>query len=117
MPEFLAPEVAKLLDVDECTVINWEKHRTKPQLHAIPEIIGFLGYDPSEGCPKTLGERVLQYRKSCGVSQKELANRIGIDPTTLSRLERNWVRCSPSILKKVSAFLTSRFLNICSAGQ
>jgi transcriptional regulator with XRE-family HTH domain len=72
-------------------------------------VISFLGYDPDAvGEPRTLDKKVLQYRKSCGMSQKELAKQIGIDPTTLSRLERSQGRCFISVLKKVAAFLNSR---------
>lgn len=98
-------QVAELLGVDECTVTNWEKHRTKQQLRLIPKIIEFLGYNPLGQDPENIGERVFQYRKCCGVSQKELAKRIGIDATTLSRLEKNKGRMFPSVLKKLTDFL------------
>jgi len=101
-------QVAERLGVDECTVTNWEKHRTEPQLYLIPRIIEFLGYYPEPTDPKTLGEELLQYRKSCGVSQKELARWIGIDPTTLGRVERNEGRCLPEVLRKVNEFLETR---------
>lgn len=103
----LQRDVAKILGVDTCTVTNWEKNHTKPMLRLLPKIVEFLGYDPMPGNPKTLGEEALQYRRSKGMTQKELAKRMGIDPTTLSRLERNRGRCSPSVLTKVSAFLAS----------
>jgi len=53
----------------------------------------------------TLGGRIKRYRYIRGISQKELARQIGIDPTTLSRLERERGRCSPSVLRKVAVFL------------
>jgi DNA-binding XRE family transcriptional regulator len=80
-------------------------------LQAVPKIIEFLGYDPLPYDSGTLGEKLLQYRKSRGIDQKELAERIGIDPTTLSRLERNKGGCFPMILKNVSAFLNARTSN------
>lgn len=61
-------------------------------------VIGFLGYNPYLGYPKTLIEQVLQYRKSVAMIQKELARQIGIDGTTLSRIERSIGRCFPPIL-------------------
>jgi transcriptional regulator with XRE-family HTH domain len=51
-----------------------------------------------------LGERIRQYRYLKGSSQKELANQIGIDPGTLSRLERDGGKCFPSVMRKVAAF-------------
>ena len=52
----------------------------------------------------TLGELLVKYRKEIGLSQKKLARQIGIDPTTLSRLERIQGQCQSFILKKVSDF-------------
>ncbi len=98
-------QVAKILTVDESTITNWEKRRTSPTLRLLPKIIEFLGYNPLIGNQNTLGERLLRYRKGQGITQKELAKQIGIDPTTLSRLERNRGRCLPLVLEKVGAFL------------
>ncbi len=79
--------VAKALGVDLSTVTNWEKNRTTPTLWTLSKIIEFLGYDPSVDNPSTMGGRLLRFRKCRGMSQKEFAMRIGIDPTTLNRLE------------------------------
>ena len=98
-------QVAKMLRVDESTVTNWEKHRTQPTLRALPKTVAYLGYDPMPAGTTRLGEMLLRYRKSRGVTQKELAKQIGIDPTTLSRLERKQGGCLPSVLEKVGAFL------------
>jgi transcriptional regulator with XRE-family HTH domain len=103
--KLLQREVAEHLGVKTDTILNWEHCRTKPTLRSLPRVIAFLGYDPSIAEPKTLGEKVLQYRKSQGLSQKELARQMGIDPTTLARLERNEGRCLPGVLRKVIEFL------------
>ena len=55
--------------------------------------------------PKTLGEKLLKYRRDRSITQKQLARRVGIDPSTLSRLERNKRKCFPSVLSRVEAFL------------
>ena len=103
--KLLQKDVARMLGVDTNTVTNWEKNRCNPKLHLIPKLFKFLGHDPSGKQPKTLGERALQYRKTCGMSQKELAGLIGIDPTTLSRIEQGKRRCFKSVHRKVSEFL------------
>ncbi|MDP2886817.1 MAG: helix-turn-helix transcriptional regulator [Ignavibacteria bacterium] len=102
-------DVAQILGVDESTVTNWEKNRTTPMLWALPKIIEFLDYDPSFGDPSTLGGRLLRYRKYQGMTQKELSKQIGIDPSTIGRLEKNRGECLPSVLEKVGAFLLSIF--------
>jgi transcriptional regulator with XRE-family HTH domain len=98
-------QVAGLIGVDESTVTNWEKNRTNPILWVMPKIIEFLGYHPSTGDYRTLGGRLLQYRESRGMSQKGLAKRIGIDPTTLSRLERNEGTHQRRISQKTISYL------------
>ena len=98
-------QVAKVIGVDECTITNWEMNRTRPTLRTIPTIIEFLGYDPISTETTTLGEVPLRYRKSRGVNQKELAKQIGIDPTTLGRVERGGVNSSATVKEKISKFL------------
>ena len=72
----------------------------------MPKIIEFLGYDPSVGDRGRLRENPLHYRKSRGMTQKELAKRIGIDPATLGRLEKHKGRCFPSLVEKVNRFMS-----------
>lgn len=104
-------DFAQTLGVDESTITNWEKNHTNPMLRLLPKIIEFLGYEPSVGNRDTLGGKLLRYRKSRGVTQKELAKQIVIDPTTLSRIERGKGKCFPSILERVIAFLNRRASN------
>ena len=104
----LQRQLAEHLGVKTDTILNWEHDRTRPTLKYLPKVRAFLGYDPTPGDPKTLGEKVLQYRKSRGVSQKELAKTIGIDPTTLSRLERGQGMCSASVFLRVSALIDTQ---------
>ena len=59
----------------------------------------------------TLDERLLKYRRDNGLTQKELALQIGIDPTTLSSLERNRGKHFSSVLQKVNSYL---FMELCS---
>ncbi|HZK95263.1 MAG TPA: helix-turn-helix transcriptional regulator [Prolixibacteraceae bacterium] len=77
------PQVAKIINVTTDSITNWELNRGTPTLTLIPKIISFLGYAP------TFNENLIrQYRIQKGISQKELAEILKIDPTTLSRIER-----------------------------
>jgi transcriptional regulator with XRE-family HTH domain len=71
----------------------------------MPKMVKFLGYDPISSVPTNLGEKLLQFRKSYGLNQEELARQIGIDPTTLSRVERGRVNSSTTVKEKISKFL------------
>jgi transcriptional regulator with XRE-family HTH domain len=98
-------DVAVTIGVNTCTITNWEKGHSEPKIRFIPRINEFLGYKLPLPPPTTLGERIEQYRTLSGVSQKEMARRIGIDPGTLSRLERGLGGCLPWVLRKVMAFI------------
>jgi transcriptional regulator with XRE-family HTH domain len=98
-------DVAVAIGVDTCTITNWEKGHSEPELRFVPRIIAFLNYEPDGPEPVTLGERIKRYRYLGGITQEQVAKQIGIDPGTLSRLERSRGRCFPSVLTKVAAFL------------
>jgi len=101
----LQRELARLFAVETATITNWEKDRTKPRLRYLTKIVQFLGYSPLENAPKTMGERLLYYRRIRGIKQNELALRIGIDPTTLSRIEWGRGKSMSAVQKKVNLFL------------
>ena len=98
-------QVAEKLGVDKATVWNWEIANTVPLSKHLPAIVSFLGYGPFEASGESLGERLLDYRKQSGLSQKKLAKAIGIDPSTLSRLEENNPRCFNKVVKMAADFL------------
>jgi transcriptional regulator with XRE-family HTH domain len=77
------PQVAKIINVTTDSITNWELNRNTPELSYIPKIISFLGYTP-----KINENPNKQYRIQKGISQKEMARILEIDPTTLSRIER-----------------------------
>jgi transcriptional regulator with XRE-family HTH domain len=98
-------DVAVTIGVDTMTICNWEKNQGAAQFRFIPRIISFLGYVPSVIMGNTSGEKIKRYRYVNGLSQRELARQIGIDPGTLSRVERGRGRCLPSVLRIVMAFI------------
>jgi DNA-binding XRE family transcriptional regulator len=98
-------QVAEILGVTECTINNWEKHRSEPMLWVIPKVVEFLGYEPNTSSVKSLGQRIKAYRLMKGITQKELAKQVGIDPTTLSRLERDQGKIFNSTMVKIKLFL------------
>jgi transcriptional regulator with XRE-family HTH domain len=98
-------EIGARLGVTESAVWNWESGWSRPQFRVYPKIREFLGYELPLPEPATLGHAIKQYRHLSGISQKELAKQIGVDPTTLSRLERGQGRCYASVMRKVTALL------------
>jgi len=54
-------------------------------------VIRFLGYDPNPE-PETLAERIRRTRERQGISQRELARKLELDPTTVQAWEGGTVR-------------------------
>ena len=80
-------QVAEMIGTSEQTVANWEGQHSKPALTLIPAIIRFLGYNPFPKA-QSLAGRITRYRTSRGMTQKAVAQKLGIDPSALARWER-----------------------------
>jgi transcriptional regulator with XRE-family HTH domain len=85
--KLLQKDVAEQLGVDKTSVFNWEGNRSSPEIRYMPAIIDFLGYDPLP-VANTLAERLVRQRTGLELSQKESAERLGVDPSTLAKWER-----------------------------
>ena len=83
----LQKEVSEKIRVDESTIYHWERQRTQPEIRFIARIIEFLGYDPIPQ-PKSFPEKLKTYRLRMGLSQKKLAIKLGIDPSTILKWEK-----------------------------
>jgi transcriptional regulator with XRE-family HTH domain len=72
----------------------------------MPAIIRFLGYHPlPEG--DSWGGRLLRQRISLGLTQEEAACRIGVDPGTLARWERDEREPAGKLASRVERFLAT----------
>ena len=80
-------QVAEQIGVDRATVYNWERKHMNPPNRHVPRIINFLGYNPLPA-PTTLAEKLIVARKNLGLTQKAMARKLGVDPTTLARWEK-----------------------------
>jgi transcriptional regulator with XRE-family HTH domain len=80
-------DVAAIIDCDEISVVNWEKGRWTPHIKHMPGIRRFLGYNPLPA-GSSIAERIVVHRKSCGLTQKEFAGQVDVDPSTLAKWER-----------------------------
>jgi transcriptional regulator with XRE-family HTH domain len=84
-------EVARELGVNFRTYENWEQGKYEPEVRFFPALIRFLGFDPTPP-PATFGERIAAARRRDGLSQRELARRLGLDPATVWAWETGQVR-------------------------
>jgi transcriptional regulator with XRE-family HTH domain len=83
--KLLQKQVAKQIGVNAATITNWERNASTPAIGHMPGIIRFLGYDPLPA-PISLPGRLLNFRRELGMTQREMAERLGVDPSTL----RDW---------------------------
>jgi transcriptional regulator with XRE-family HTH domain len=105
--KLLQKEVALILGVDETTIDNWENNHSSPRLRHIPGIIKFLGYVPFDTNTKSLGEKIVRFRRLLGITQKELAKTLGVDPSTLGRWEKGRGQPMKRQATKLATFLAS----------
>jgi transcriptional regulator with XRE-family HTH domain len=97
--------VARALGASVASLTNWEKGRAEPEARHYPAIIRFLGYDPLPA-GKTLGDRVRAKRLAEGLTQRQLGEKLGIDPGTVQAWEAGAVtRRYPRLVRLVEEFL------------
>lgn len=80
-------EVAKVVGSSEQTVMNWEKGHAAPRVGRVAGVVRFLGFNPFP-CGATVAQRSVNHRMARGITQKEFARQIGVDPSTLAKWER-----------------------------
>jgi transcriptional regulator with XRE-family HTH domain len=59
--------------VDDTTIYLWERNKVRPSLAQIPKIIEFLGRDPFEKETENLGDKLREYRRVHGLTQRKFA--------------------------------------------
>ena len=93
--------------VDDTTIYLWERNRVKPSLAQIPKIIEFLGCDPFETAVENLEDRIREYRRVQGLTQKKMAKQLGVDQTTLAAWERGEHKPSKNLLPNLVQFFAT----------
>ncbi len=81
---------ARVLEVNPCTILNWEKGHTEPPVEAVPAPLRFLGYDPFPE-PRTLAERLLAMRRAMGWSIRQAARQLGVDRDIDRVMGARWI--------------------------
>jgi transcriptional regulator with XRE-family HTH domain len=96
---------AERIGVDSQSVTAWEHGQARPRLRQYRAIFTFLGYCPVSPKPLTLGQRLWRWRRANGISRRTLATRLGLDSTTLWKLEKDTTRTPVArVIRTVSVF-------------
>jgi DNA-binding transcriptional regulator YiaG len=99
-------QVAKQLEVNVASIVDWENNLSKPKVSHMPAIIRFLGYNPLPPS-KCWADRLVQARTSMGLTQKGAAGRIGVDQCTLARWKRGEREPTGTFAARASCFLVA----------
>jgi transcriptional regulator with XRE-family HTH domain len=89
--ELLQEHVAEVLGVSVGTVLNWERNYTRVATRFLPQVVAFLGYDPREET-EALGDRIRRQRERQGLSQVALAEKLGLNASTVVAWENGRIR-------------------------
>lgn len=96
-------EVAERPGVTESTIVNWELGHTRPNLQMLPKVIEFMGHDPRpEPEAGSVSQALVRYRLRRGISQRQLATSLRVDPSTLAKWERGIRVPSGRFLQRVN---------------
>jgi transcriptional regulator with XRE-family HTH domain len=100
-------QAAEIIGVTESAIWNWEGNESRPFWRYWGAIRDFLGYDPFPPS-STLAEKLVSVRKLRGLSQKEAARQLGVDPSTLARWERGTGKPSMRLASRVGRLLSGQ---------
>ncbi|MBK8178527.1 MAG: helix-turn-helix domain-containing protein [Planctomycetes bacterium] len=90
--------MARLLGVDAATILNWERNKTQPGPARLRSLCQFLGYFP-EAIPTDLPSRIRAARHLLGLNQDQLAERLGVNPSTVQKWEHGRKRPYPRFVR------------------
>ena len=102
--KMLQRDVAEQIGVNTTSVFKWEANTAAPEVRFMPAIIRFLDYNPLPET-KTMAERLVRHRTTRGLSQKEAALELGVDPSTLARWEQGKREPTGGVLGRVELFV------------
>ncbi|MHB1935626.1 MAG: helix-turn-helix domain-containing protein [Acidobacteriaceae bacterium] len=107
--KLLQKQVADHIGVDEITITNWERNATAPAIRYIPATIRFLEHNPLPST-NSFFERLATARRVFGLSQRKMAEKLGVDPATLQGWEAGRHQPNGKNLEVIGRVLLSREL-------
>ena len=109
--KLLQKDVAKIFNVSEGCITYWENNRSSPLIQYYPNVIKFLGYCPLEFNLDTFKGRIMAYRYLNGLSRKNFAKKMGVDPQTVAGWENDRGKGPKKV--KVERLLAHYDFNLC----
>lgn len=81
---------------------SWEANRVVPKLAKWPEIVRFIGYDPTPP-PTKFSQAVAALRRSLGLDKHQFAKRLQVDVKSVLNWEASRTEPFPKMRKKLAA--------------
>ena len=109
--KILQKDIARILEVSEECVSNWELDKCKMHISYYPKVISFLGYNPFPVDTATLGGRMRAYRITHGLTQEDLAELVGVNESTVFHWEKGTNTPFPKKMKLLEKILNQKELS------
>ena len=98
-------ELAEKCSMADSAVRKYESGKIVPKIEMLKRIADALempvgAFLPSMGLGESTGSRIKIARERQGVTQAELAEKMGVTPQTISQYERNIINPKPETIKK-----------------
>lgn len=101
-------DVAKIIGVSTDCITYWENERSVPQIHLIPKIVKFLGYNPVKMDSNSLGSQIKKYRLEHGLSHKGMGEILEVDASTVGSWECGKFQPIKESIRKLSKLLKKK---------
>ena len=76
-------DIAKFIGTDNFTIVNWGNKTKDIPAKYYPKIMEFLTYCPLQKTPTTFAEKIKLHRLHFGLNQKQFAQLLKVDSTTV----------------------------------
>jgi transcriptional regulator with XRE-family HTH domain len=98
-------DVAARIGVWTSTVNYWENNHFSPEVHYVPKIVAFLGYNPFGPPPASFPLQLKAARIAVGLTRRQVAARLGVHPGTVAEWERGEARPGRTLLDQIRVLL------------
>lgn len=98
-------KTARYIGVNQAAIREWECGITTPRTSSMPKIVAFLGYNPESQGATSLRKRIRIKRRELGLTQRVMAQRLGIGVCTYRAMEKGTRNQSLNTMEIIKEYL------------